>query len=83
MLSPDGEVFAVIRTLLENSLSGDEHSRGTELYAVQVSPLKIIGKIRLKPDTDPASISIYHQGGAVKVLSFRNGKWNSQPLKEP
>jgi hypothetical protein len=81
--SPDGEVFAVVRTLLENSLSGDEHSRGTELYAVQVSPLKIIGKVSLKVGTDPASLSIGHRNGAVTVLSFQGGRWNSKPLKVP
>jgi hypothetical protein len=81
MLSPDGEVFAVVRTLLENSLSGDEHSRGTELYAVQVSPLKIIGKVSLTAGTDPASLSINHRNGTVTVLSFQGGRWESKPLK--
>jgi hypothetical protein len=83
IVSPDGKVFAVVRTLLENSLLGNEHSRGMELDAVQVSPLKIIGKVGLKMGTDPASLSIDHRGGTVTVLSFQNGKWSSQPLKEP
>ena len=83
IVSPDGKVFAVVRTLLENSVSGDEHSRGMELVAVQVSPLKIIGKVGLKIGTDPASLSIDHRGATVTVLSFQNGKWSSQPLKEP
>ena len=83
MLSPDGRVFAVSRNLLSNSFSGDAHSQGVEVDIVQVSPLKIIGKVRLRPDADPASISIDHRGGAVTVLSFQNGKWSSQLLEEP
>jgi hypothetical protein len=82
-LSPDGQVFAVSRTLLSNSLLGDAHSRGTEVDIVQVSPLKIIGKVLLKPDADPSSLSIDHRNGVVTVLSFQGGKWSSQLLKTP
>jgi hypothetical protein len=81
-LSPDGQVFAVSRTLLSNSLLGDAHSRGTEVDIVQVSPLKI-GKVLLKPDADPSSLSIDHRNGVVTVLSFQGGKWSSQLLKTP
>jgi hypothetical protein len=80
-LSADGEVFAIARILLTNSLSGDAHIQGTELDVVQVSPLKLIGKVRLKPDTDSASISIDHRNGSVTVLSFQNGRWKSEPLE--
>jgi hypothetical protein len=82
-LSPDGQVFAVSRTLLSNSLLGDAHSRGTEVDIVQVSPLKIIGKVLLKPEADPASLSVDHRNGGVTVLSFQGGKWSSQLLKTP
>lgn len=80
IVSPDGEVFAVVRTLLENSVLGNEHSRGIELDAVQLAPLKVIGKVSLKSGTDPASISIDHRDGAVAVLSFQGGKWDTQTL---
>jgi len=82
-LSPDGQVFAVFRTLLSNSLFGDTPSRGTEVDIVQLSPLKVIGKVLLKPDADPASLSIDHRDGTVRVLSFQDGKWSSQSLKNP
>ncbi len=81
VLSADGEVFAIARILLANSPLGDAHSRGTELDVVQVLPLKMIGTVRLKPNTDSASISVDHRNGKVTVLSFADGKWNSQPLK--
>ena len=80
-LSPDGQVFAVSRNLLSNSFSGDAHSHGTEVDIVQVSPLKFIAKVLLKPDADPASLSIDHHNGVVAVLSFQGGKWSSQFLK--
>jgi hypothetical protein len=48
---------------------------------VQISPLKVIGKVRLKPGTDPASLSIDHRNGTVTVLSFQGGRWDSKPLK--
>lgn len=80
-LSPDGQVFAVSRNMLSNSFLGEARSRGTEVDVVQVSPLKVIGKVHLKADADTASISIGHRNGAVTVLSFENGKWNSQLLK--
>jgi len=82
-LSPDGHVFAVTRNLLSNSLSGDAHSQGIEVDFVQVSPLKFIGKVLLKPDVDPASLSIDHRNEVVTVLSFQGGKWSSQSLKNP
>jgi hypothetical protein len=81
VLSADGEVFAIVRILLANSLFGGAHSRGTELDVVQVSPLKIIGTVRLKPGTDTASISIGHRNGMVTVLSYENGRWDSERLK--
>jgi hypothetical protein len=81
ILSPDGQVFAVSRDLLSISFLGDGHSHGTEVDVVQVSPLKVIGKVRLKSDTDSASISIDHRNGAVTVLSFENGRWNTEHLK--
>ncbi|MEO6801669.1 MAG: hypothetical protein ABI197_00335 [Granulicella sp.] len=82
-LSPDGQFFAVSRSLLSNSVLGDAHSRGTEVDIVRVSPLKFIGKVRLEPNVDPASLSIDHRNGTVTVLSFQTGKWSSQLLKEP
>jgi hypothetical protein len=69
--------------VLSNSFSGDAHSQGTEVDIVQVSPIKLIGKIRLKPDVDPASLSIDHRNGTVTVLSFQDGKWASQRLQRP
>jgi hypothetical protein len=81
VVSPDGEVFAVSRNLLSNSLLGDAHSRGTEVDIVQVSPLKVIGKVLLKPDADTASLSIDHRNGMVTVLSFQSGQWGSKSLK--
>lgn len=81
VLSPDGQVFAVSRNLLSNSFSGDSHSHGTEVDVVQVSPLKFVGKVRLKPDTDSASISIDHRSGSVTVFYFEDGKWKSEHLK--
>lgn len=81
VLSADGEVFAITRILLANSLLGDAHSYGTELDVVQVSPLKMIAKVRLKPDIDTASISIGHRNGAVTVLSFGDGRWSFETLK--
>jgi len=81
VLSPDGQVFAVSRNLLSNSFSGDAHSHGTEVDVVQVFPLKIIGKVLLKPDADPASLSIDHENGTVTVLSFQNGRWELKSLK--
>jgi hypothetical protein len=80
-LSPDGQVFAVSRNLLSNSFSGDAHIQGTEVDIVQVSPLKFIGKVLLKPDADPASLSIDHRNGTVTVLSFQDGRWDSKPLQ--
>lgn len=80
-LSPDGQFFAVSRNLLSNSFLGDAHSRGTEVDIVQVSPLKIIGKVSLKAGTDPASLSIDYRNGTVTVLSFQGGRWESKPLK--
>ena len=77
VLSPDGKIFAVSRNLLSNSFLGDAHSHGTEVDVVQVSPLKFIGKVRLKSDTDAASISIDHRNGSVTVLYFEDGKWKS------
>jgi hypothetical protein len=81
ILSADGEVFAITRILLVNSPLGDAHSYGTELDVMQVSPLKIIAKVRLKPDIDTASISIGHRNGVVTVLSFGDGRWSFEPLK--
>jgi hypothetical protein len=81
--SPDGQLIAVLRNLLSNSLLGDAHSRGQEIDIMQVSPLKIVGTVRLKSDTDPASISIDHRNGAATVLSFQDGRWLSQSLKAP
>jgi|GEM_PF-5510774 len=80
VLSPDGHVFAVSRSLLSNSFLGDAHSHGTEVDVVQVSPLKFIGKIRLKSDTGSASISIDHRNGSVTVLYFEDGKWKTEHL---
>lgn len=79
-LSPDGQVFAVSRTVLANSLLGDAHSRGTEVDIVQVSPLKVVGKVLLKPDADPSGLSIDHRNGAVTVLSFEGGRWESKTV---
>jgi hypothetical protein len=79
--SPDGRVFAVARNLLSNSLLGDAHSRGTEVDVVQVSPLRVIGKVRLNSGPDPASLSIDYRNGTVTILSFENGKWHSEYLK--
>jgi hypothetical protein len=81
--SPDGQVFAVVRNLLSNSLFGDTRSRGHEIDVVQVSSLKVVGKVRLKSDADPASISIDHRSGDITVLGFQDGRWISQPLKIP
>lgn len=82
VLSPGGQFFAILRNLLSNTFSGDAYSRGTEIDIVRVSPLKFIGKIRLTSDTDPASISIDHRNGLVKVLYFEDGKWKSEHLKD-
>ena len=79
-LSTDGGVFAVTRNLLSTSLFGDAHSWGTEVDIVQVSPLKLIGKVLLKPDTDPASLSIDHRNGVVTILTFQSGAWKSQTV---
>lgn len=81
VLSPDGQVFAVSRNLVTNSPLGDAHSHGSQVDLIEVSPLKVLGKVRLKPDTDPASLSIDHQNGAVTILSFANGRWNSENLR--
>jgi hypothetical protein len=81
VLSPDGQIFEVSRNLLSNSFSGNAHSHGTEVDVVQVSPLKFIGKVRLKSDTDSASISIDHRNGSVTVLYYEDGKWKSEHLK--
>jgi len=80
VLSPDGQFFAISRNVLSNSFLGDAHSQGMDIQVVQVSPLKVIGKIRLKSDTDPASISIDHRNGTVKVLSFQDGRWKSETI---
>jgi len=80
-LSPDGQVFAASRNMLSNSLFGDAHSQGTEVDIVQVSPLKIIGKVLLKADADPASLSVDHRNGTVTVLSFHGGQWDSKQIK--
>ncbi len=81
-LSADGLFFAVSRNLLSNSLVGEAHSRSTEVDIVQVSPLKLIGKVLLKPSTDPASLSIDHRDGTVTVLSFQGLRWDSQLVKD-
>jgi hypothetical protein len=81
VLSPDAEVFAVTRNLLSNdSLLGGARSRGTEVDILQVSPLKIIGKLLLRAEPHPASVSIDHRNGVVTVLSFQNGTWKSQTM---
>jgi hypothetical protein len=80
-ISPDGFVFAVARNLLSNSLFGDAHSSGTEVDVMQVTPLKLIGKVRLKRDADTASLSIGHRNGTVVILSFGSGRWTSEQLK--
>jgi len=81
VLSADGEAFAIARIVLANSSLGDAHRQGIEVDVVQVSPLKFVGRLRLKPDTDSASISIDQRNGIVKVLSFSDGRWNSEQLK--
>jgi hypothetical protein len=81
LLSPDGTVFAVVRNLLSNLAFGDAHSGGTEVDLGQTKPLKLIGKVRLKTNADPMSISVDHRNGAITILYFTGDKWNSEQVK--
>jgi len=82
-LSPDGKFFAVSRQILSLSFFGDSRSHGTEIDVLQVSPLKLIGRIHLEPTADSQSISIDHRDGDIAILSFdfKSGVWKSQILK--
>jgi len=82
-LSPDGRYFAVARTIRSVTFFGNEREYGTEVDVVQVSPLKLIGKVLLNSTAAKKSISIDQRNGAITVLSFnfKSGRWNSERLK--
>lgn len=60
---------------------GGALEQGYRLDFFQVSPLALIGKLRLGSSTDQASISIDHRNGAVKVLSYNGHKWQFHHVK--
>jgi hypothetical protein len=81
LLSPDGKVFAVVRERLSNNFFGEAHNSGDEIDLVQVKPLKLLGKIRPKRTSAPASFAIEHQNGIVTVLGYWDGKWRREQVK--
>jgi hypothetical protein len=81
--SPDGEVFAVGRSVTAWDVFDRSREAGGELDIVQTKPLKILGVIPLKGECGPGSVAVDHRNGSTTVLQRRCGKWERDHLPKP
>lgn len=82
-LSPDGEVFALGRSVTAWDVFDRPRDAGGELDIIQAKPLKILTVIPLKDKCDPGSVAVDHRNGSVSVLQRRCGKWQRDEFPKP
>jgi hypothetical protein len=76
--SPDGEVFAVGRSVTAWNNFDQSRDTGGELDIIQSKPLKLLGVIPLKAGCGPGSVAVDHRNGSTIVLQRRCGKWERE-----
>jgi hypothetical protein len=73
--SPDGEVFAVGRSVTAWDTFDQSRDNGGELDVIQSKPLKVLAVIPLKDGCGPGSVAVDHRNGSIMVLQRHCGKW--------
>ncbi|HTY63090.1 MAG TPA: hypothetical protein VMG30_12650 [Acidobacteriota bacterium] len=73
--SPDGEVFALGRSVTVWDTFDRSRDSGGELDIIQSKPLKVLGVIPLKDGCGSGSVAVDHRNGSTTVLQRRCGKW--------
>ncbi|HKW98893.1 MAG TPA: hypothetical protein VJN43_14235 [Bryobacteraceae bacterium] len=73
--SPDGEVFAIGRSVTAWDVFDLSRDAGGELDIIQTNPLKVLRVIPLKGECGSGSVAIDHRNGKTTVLQRRCGKW--------
>lgn len=83
LTSPDGQLVGVVRGLRSTAWPGGVSDHGYEIDVVQVAPLRVVGKLRLRADISGDSLSFDYHDGVAKVLGFNEGKnrWELRLLK--
>jgi hypothetical protein len=81
--SPDGEVFAVGRSVTAWDVFDRSRNAGGELDLIQTKPLKVLGVIPLKGECGPGSVAVDHRNGSTTVLQRRCGKWEREEFPKP
>lgn len=76
--SPDGEVFALGRSVTAWDAFDDSRDAGGEVDIIQTSPLKLVGVISMKGECGSGSVAIDHRNGETTVLQRRCGKWERE-----
>jgi hypothetical protein len=83
LASPNGQVVGVVRELSSTTWLGGARDHGYEVDVVQLAPLRVAGKLRLKADISDGSLSFDYHGGIATVLGFneRRNRWEFSRLK--
>ena len=80
-LSPDGQVFGVLRRRFTYGLFDNFSAQGDEIAVVQVHPLRLLGIIRPKRDQRVLGVSVEQRDGVVTVAGYWDGAWQKEQLK--
>ncbi|MGB6941021.1 MAG: hypothetical protein WBE37_01325 [Bryobacteraceae bacterium] len=81
--SPDGEVFALGRSVTAWDTFDRSRSSAGELDIIQSRPLKVLSVIPLEDGCGPGSVAVDHRDGFTTVLQRRCGKWGRDEFPKP
>jgi len=81
--SPDGEVFALGRSVTAWDTFDQTRDNGGELDIIQSKPLKVLAVTSLKDGCGPGGVAVDHRNGFTTVLQRRCGKWERDEFPRP
>jgi hypothetical protein len=81
--SPDGEVFALGRSVTAWDTFDRSRDSAGELDIIQSKPLKVLAVFPVKDGCGPGSVALDHRKGLTTVVQRRCGKWERDEFPKP